>query len=586
MPTSDQSPPRSAQEPSTDAAALPYVVLARKYRPQTFDDLIGQDVMVRTLRHAFASGRIAQAYMLTGVRGVGKTTTARILARALNYAPEDGLDGSPTLDMAQEGLHCRRIMESHHQDVVEMDAASHTGIDDIREIIEAVRYRPVEARYKVYIIDEVHMLSKAAFNGLLKTLEEPPDHVKFIFATTEVRKVPVTVLSRCQRFDLRRVEEEVLKTHLAAVAKAENAEVEDAALSLIARAAEGSVRDGLSILDQAISQTGAATTSTEVRQMLGLADRGRVLDLLERVLESDAGTALSTLEGLHRDGADPIQLLADLAELVHQVTRAKITADGGNGLSQADAPAAERIGALAAKLSIPQLTRLWQMLLKAHGEAAGAPRPLDAAEMALIRVAYAAGLPTPDRILADMAAAPASLAADGPAADGPDLLADTNLAPRPDAGPGSRGSALRAPEMEPFATAQQAEPDTQTQPVARPELNTLQDVIELAETHRDIQIKTALLEDVRLVRLEPGRLEISLEPAARRNLANTLARRLEAWDRRTLGGGGLQRARRAAARSARARAGGRSEGSRARIAGSAQSSGALPRCGNSRCARA
>ena len=304
------------------ATAKPYVVLARKYRPSTFADLIGQEPMVRTLTNAFESGRIAQAYMLTGVRGVGKTTTARIIARALNYS-KPGADLGPTIDMPDFGEHCQAIIESRHVDVVEMDAASHTGIDDIREIVEAVRYKPAYARYKVFIIDEVHMLSKAAFNGLLKTLEEPPPHVKFIFATTEIRKVPVTVLSRTQRFDLRRVDAGVLAAHFAGIVETEGRKAEPEALALIARAAEGSVRDGLSILDQAMAHGTGMVAAADVLAMLGLADRARVYDLLDAVFSGDAKAAVEQLDGLNADGADPVQIVTDLAEAVHAATRIK-----------------------------------------------------------------------------------------------------------------------------------------------------------------------------------------------------------------------------------------------------------------------
>src|SRR6478736_1463957 len=342
--------------------ALSHTALARKYRPKLFSELIGQDSMVQTLRNAFASGRIAQAYMLTGVRGVGKTTTARLIARALNYVPQGG-GGTPTLDMTVEGEHCRAILESRHLDVIEMDAASHTGIEDIRDLIDSAHYKPNTARYKVYIIDEVHMLSKQAFNGLLKTLEEPPEHVKFIFATTEARKVPVTVLSRCQRFDLKRIEVEQLAQHLAGIVGQENAAADPAALMLIARAAEGSVRDALSILDRAIT-----------------------FDLLQTVLAGNAGSVLEKFAALSSDGAEPAQVITDLADAVHAVTLAKAA-----GTSDPAASEAERASAadLAERLSIPVLARAWQMLLKGQEEVKASPRPHAAADMVLVRLAYA-----------------------------------------------------------------------------------------------------------------------------------------------------------------------------------------------------
>ncbi len=385
-------------------AAAAYRVLARKYRPQTFADLIGQEAMVRTLRNAFTSGRIAQAYVLTGVRGVGKTTTARILARALNYEPLDGPagGGAPTLDMPGLGRHCRDIIESRHVDVQEMDAASNTGIGDIREIIEAARYKPVLARYKVFIIDEVHMLSTAAFNGLLKTLEEPPEHVKFIFATTEIRKVPVTVLSRCQRFDLRRVDAGVLAAHLRGICAAEGVGVEPEALGLVARAAEGSVRDALSLLDQAIAHAGATAggqvRGEEVRALLGLADKARVIDLFEALMRGDIAAALTLLREQYDAGADPAVVMAELAEFTHFVTRLKILPQTAEDASLIEA---ERLrgAAFAEALSMRVLARTWQMLTRGLAEVQQAAKPMQAAEMALVRLAYAADLPTPDEAL-------------------------------------------------------------------------------------------------------------------------------------------------------------------------------------------
>src|SRR5690349_2255291 len=384
----------TGKEPMVTAPA--YVVLARKYRPTTFQDLVGQEAMVTTLRNAFAGDRIAQGYMLTGVRGVGKTTTARILSRALNYERED--NGKPTFDMPEFGRHCAEIMEGRHPDVLEMDAASNTGVDNMREIIESARYKPMMARYKVYLIDEVHMLSKGAFNALLKTLEEPPGHVKFIFATTEVRKVPLTVLSRCQRFDLRRVEVPVLIEHFKSIIAKEGGEAEDEALALIARAAEGSVRDGLSLLDQALAMSAGAVQIKSVRDMLGLADRGRIFDLLEHLLSGATGQALETFAGLHRDGAEPAQILSDLAEAVHTTTRAKTLgpASAGEGLSGEER---RRAVALSERLSVAILARAWQMLLKGLDELTRAPNQAAAAEMVLIRLAYTADLPAPADLL-------------------------------------------------------------------------------------------------------------------------------------------------------------------------------------------
>jgi DNA polymerase-3 subunit gamma/tau len=377
-------------------SASPYRVLARKYRPQTFDRLIGQDAMVKTLANAIERGRIAHAFLLTGVRGVGKTSTARLIAKALNCIGPDG-QGGPTIAPCNVCEPCRAISEGRHIDVIEMDAASHTSVDDIREIIDAVRYASVSARYKIYIIDEVHMLSKNAFNALLKTLEEPPEHVKFLFATTEVNKVPVTVLSRCQRFDLRRIPADKLAAHFAEVSKAEGVEVEPEARGMIARAAEGSVRDGLSILDQAIAHGSGAVTAEQVRNMLGLADRGRIRRLLQVVLSGDAAAALAELDETHELGIDPVQLLQGLMESLHAATRAKAGASGSGVLSAEERDSAEE---MAQKLSWGTIHRLWQMLLKGLQDVVVAPDPREAAEMALLRLIHAADMPDPTALLA------------------------------------------------------------------------------------------------------------------------------------------------------------------------------------------
>src|SRR5947209_6855128 len=382
-------------QPASDAS---YRVLARKYRPATFDDLIGQDAMVRTLSNAFEAGRIPQAWILTGVRGVGKTTTARILARALNYELPDGSITQPTITMPVLGVHCQAIMESRDIDVLEMDAASHNGVDDVRQINDAIRYAPVSARYKIYILDEVHMFTPQAFNALLKTLEEPPPHAKFIFATTEIRKVPITILSRCQRFDLRRVPADLLVKHLEAIAVRECIEVEPAAFALIARAAEGSVRDSLSLLDQAIAHAAGPVRAEDVRQMLGLADRARVIGLFEALMRGDIAAALAELRAQYDTGADPAVVLTDLADFTHFVPLAKIGPAAADDRVLIEVERA-RGRAFAEKLSMRVLSRTWQMLLKGIAEVTAAGRPLAAAEMVLVRIAYAADLPTPDEVI-------------------------------------------------------------------------------------------------------------------------------------------------------------------------------------------
>jgi DNA polymerase-3 subunit gamma/tau len=499
------------------AETKPYLVLARKYRPQTFEDLIGQDAMVRTLKNAFQSGRIAQAYMLTGVRGVGKTTTARIIARALNYS-KPGEDLGPTIEMDGFGEHCQAIIESRHVDVVEMDAASHTGIDDIREIIESVRYKPAYARYKVFIIDEVHMLSKAAFNGLLKTLEEPPPHVKFIFATTEIRKVPVTVLSRCQRFDLRRVDAGLLTGHFARIVKEEGQKAEEEALSLIARAAEGSVRDGLSILDQAMAHGKGTVKAHDVLAMLGLADRGRIYDLLDAVFGGKPKEALEGLESLHADGADPVQIIGDLAEAVHTATRIK--AAGEDAVAALSGSEKARAKAIAERLTMAALARAWQMLLKGLDEVARAPRSMTAAEMLLIRMCYAADLPSPDDLIRRLTGNPASQTKSesfknesrpsGPVLD--------SSAPRARLAVG--GDVARPSETPAPARAQAP---------ARPSLQSFANIVALAAEKRDIRLRLALEDTVELVRFKPGQIELHLLPDAPGDIAQDLGRKLMHW---------------------------------------------------------
>lgn len=487
-----------------------YRVLARKYRPQKFEDLIGQDPVVQTLANAFETDRIAQAYMLTGVRGVGKTTTARLIARALNYDTGNG-EGKPTVEMAEYGAHCQAILESRHVDVIEMDAASRTGIEDVREIIESVRYKPVSARYKIYIIDEVHMLSRQAFNALLKTLEEPPEHVKFIFATTEIRKVPVTVLSRCQRFDLRRLEPELLIKHFGKIAELEKVKAEDEALALIARASEGSVRDGLSLLDQAIAFGGAEIKAEELRQMMGLADHDRIIDLFEALMKGDAAKALAELDEQNSLGADPATVLTDLAELVHWVTRLKIVP--GADSDAAHSPSERKRGTeFASALSMPVLTRAWQMLLKGIQEVNLAANPSAAAEMVIIRLAYAAELPSPAAAIERMSKAPA-----------PQAAAPQQPPPQGAGGPVTEArSAVQAAPVEHDPSPAPPPPE----PVA---LSSFADIVSLAGERRDIRLKTELEAQIRLVSFAPGKLEIALQPGTRPGLPNELMRKLEQW---------------------------------------------------------
>ena len=533
-------------------AGKPYVVLARKYRPQAFPDLIGQEAMVTTLRNAFASGRIAQGYMLTGVRGVGKTTTARILARGLNYEI-DGQTSGPTVDMPVLGRHCADIIASRHPDVVEMDAASNTGIENIREIIESARYKPIVARTKVFIIDEVHMLSKSAFNALLKTLEEPPEHVKFIFATTEIRKVPVTVLSRCQRFDLRRVDVPVLAKHFKKIVTNEGATADDEAINLIARAAEGSVRDGLSILDQGIAmslgQPGASLTAAQVRDMLGLADRNRIFDLLEQLASGAIAPALTALAGLNRDGAEPAQVLADLAEAVHQTARVKVVgaAAASDALSGEEKRRAE---VLARELSVPLLSRLWQMLLKGHEEAARSGDPFAAAEMVLIRIAHTADLPSPDELIrvlgGDVPSRREPSGGGGRDAPAPGAAINQAQGERPSASarapegaqPPSHGAfddldnepiyddldlELLGPEVDDETPA--------IQPVRGDVVRSFADVVDLASRYREAKLRVDLEESVSLVKFdaEVGAIDIFLMSSAPQTLPNDLREKLNRW---------------------------------------------------------
>jgi DNA polymerase-3 subunit gamma/tau len=495
-----------------------YQVLARKYRPQTFADLIGQEAMVRTLKNAFAADRIAHAFVMTGVRGVGKTTTARIIAKGLNCVGPDG-SGGPTTEPCGVCEPCRAIAEGRHVDVMEMDAASRTGVGDIREIIDSVHYRAASARFKVYIIDEVHMLTVNAFNALLKTLEEPPAHVKFIFATTEIRKVPVTVLSRCQRFDLKRIEPEVMMAHLARVAELEGAKLAPDALALITRAAEGSVRDAMSLMDQAIAHGAGETTGDQVRAMLGLADRGRTLDLFDLVMKGDAAAALAELAAQYADGADPMAVLRDLAEITHWISVIKINpASAEDPTTPPDEQSRGRD--MAARLPMRALTRMWQMLLKAIEEVALAPNAMMAAEMAVIRLTHVADLPDPETLVKRLSDAPRPPAPSGGTMAG--------------GAPAGGGGTVHAPRLAPVHAAPMRGP---TMTAAAPALAegqlqiyaTFDSVVELIRSRRDMLLLNEVETGLRLARYAPGRIEFEPAPAARADLAARLGQRLQGW---------------------------------------------------------
>jgi DNA polymerase-3 subunit gamma/tau len=520
-------------EDQSQAPPAAYRVLARKYRPSAFEDLIGQEPMVRTLENAFDLDRIHQAYLLTGVRGVGKTTTARILARAFNYElpAKDGRPAvnKPTIHMEELGVHCQAIIDSRHVDVLEMDAASHTGIDDVREIIDNARYRPVMARTKVYIIDEVHMLSKQAFNGLLKTLEEPPEHVKFIFATTEIDKVPVTVRSRCQRFDLRRIDAGLLAEHLRKICDLEKVSIEAEALTMIARAAEGSARDALSLLDQAIAHGaahgGGAIAAEDLRLMLGVADKARVIELFEASMSGEIAKALAILEDQYNAGADPAQVLLELAEFIHLATRLKIAPDAAQ--SPALTPEELRRGRAAAeRLSIPALTRAWQILMKGVDELRVSQRPLASANMVLVRLAYASEAPTPGEALRQLGFGTKSGVA---AAVAPPAGAAPLSSPAPARAFVGAGAPTSRASSAPRVAAQPSETSTAPSPARRVLLANFAAVVALAGEKRDMQLKVALESEVRLVRFEQGRIEFELAPGGSSRLAQSLMQKLQEW---------------------------------------------------------
>ena len=507
----------------SDNTEQTYQVLARKYRPETFVDLVGQDAMVRTLKNAFEADRIAQAFIMTGIRGTGKTTTARIIAKGMNCIGADG-NGGPTTEPCGVCEHCTAITDGRHVDVLEMDAASRTGVNDIREIIDSVHYRAASARYKIYIIDEVHMLSTSAFNALLKTLEEPPAHVKFIFATTEIRKVPVTVLSRCQRFDLRRIEPEVMIALLRKIATAESAEITDDALALITRAAEGSARDATSLLDQAISHGAGETTADQVRAMLGLADRGRVMDLFDRIVTGDAAGALSELGSQYADGADPLAILRDIAEITHWISVIRITPEAADDPTVSPDERA-RGRDMADKLAMPVLTRMWQMGLKALEEVANAPNAMMAAEMAVIRMTHVADLPTPGDLVAKLKdATPPPSPTDGGSSGG-----GTSAAPQ---SAGAQAVAQRSTEMSSGGgpTASQTQVALAQAPEsALARFPTFAHVLDLIRANRDMKLVVEVEDGLRLIAFQPGRIEFQPAPKAPADLAQRLSQRLQLW---------------------------------------------------------
>ena len=512
------SPDQTAlwEEIKTPPPPPAYRVLARKYRPTNFDQLIGQEAMVRTLTNAIDAGRLPHAWMLTGVRGIGKTTTARIIARALNCTGADG-KGGPTIQPCGVCDSCRAIADDRHVDVLEMDAASRTSVDDIRDIIDGVRYGPVSARYKIYILDEVHMLSKNAFNALLKTLEEPPPHTKFIFATTEIRKVPVTVLSRCQRFDLRRIDSETLTRHFTSVAGWEQVEAEPEAMKLIAHAADGSVRDGLSLLDQAIARGNGAVTTAEVKDMLGLADRGQSLALCRHILRGEMPAALDVFTGMQQEGSDPVQVLQDMCDLVHILTRGQVIPAFATSPTLAEYDRQFLID--LADIKIPALARAWQILLKGITEVQQAAHPAQAAEMVLIRLSYAADLPTPADLVKQLREPPPT----APQAQ------TGGSSPSPRGGGGvSLGGGSSAYAASQTAVAQPL-PQTESIPAQHPVPTSYRELVALFAANREGALHAQLYGTARLVRYQYGKLELRLGPNAPANFAGAVGQKLTQW---------------------------------------------------------
>ncbi|MCY4152093.1 MAG: DNA polymerase III subunit gamma/tau [Aestuariivita sp.] len=511
------SPKRS--ESRMNQSTTNYTVLARKYRPETFADLVGQDAMVRTLQNAFEADRLAQAFILTGIRGTGKTTTARIIAKALNCIGVDG-QGGPTVSPCGQCEHCSAIMEGRHIDVLEMDAASRTGVNDVREIIEAVAYSAASARYKVYIIDEVHMLSNSAFNALLKTLEEPPAHVKFIFATTEIRKVPVTVLSRCQRFDLRRIEPEKMNSMINRIATAENAEISPEALALITRASEGSARDATSLLDQAISHGAGTVTAEQVREMMGLADRSRVLDLIDMIFEGNTAAALREFASQYDDGVDPIAILRDLAEITHWISVIKVAPDAANGPTVA--PEERTRGQEMAKvLPMRVLTRMWQMLIKSLDEVAKAPNSRMATEMAIIRLTHVADLPTPEDLMRKLSPTLPPAAQSSATNESPSESSSTSKVTHNE---DDTSQLQESPEL-----PKNAQSDEQKSEQALARFREFTDVVDLARANREIKIAIDMETGIKLVRYRPGFIEFEPSKSAPVDLAQQLNKKLQEW---------------------------------------------------------
>ena len=481
-----------------------YKVLARKYRPQNFEDLMGQEIMVQTLKNAFKTNRIAHAYILTGVRGIGKTTTARLLARSLNYETETV--NEPNIDMPEIGKHCQEIMESRHIDVIEMDAASRTGIADIREIIDSVNYSPSSARYKIYIIDEVHMLSKAAFNGLLKTLEEPPTHVKFIFATTEVQKIPLTILSRCQRFDLKRFDHDMIKLLINNVCEKEMISIEDPIIDLIAKASGGSARDSLSLLDQAMALSNDGNISEEkIRQMLGLSDQSRIIDLYEFISNAEVEKALLEAKDQADTGIDPVNLIESLGDLIHELTRLKVTESNDDNLSLGP-EGLNRIKSLKDKTTVKHLSRYWQMILKASSEIKNFSNPLAALEMAIIRMAYISDLPTPDEIIKKI--------------EGNDLKLTEKKSPNSEL----KNSVKAIPTVSVKSVQQEKiiEESSDADP------KSFEDIIELVRLNKNIRLQYDLENNVSLVSFEKGKIELNILNSDEKILF-TLSSKLQEW---------------------------------------------------------